>query len=489
MAVDEAAPSRKNRAFGILMTGSSISMFGSRISTVAFPMLVLNLSGSPLIAGLVAFASIAPGMLVYIPVGALVDRWRPGWVLLVSESGRGIAVAAVVVALAFHCHLSIYLLILAMFAEEILEIFSTLAERRYTGLVTKDDASRAQAYIEVRAHAVMLTGRPFGAFLFKLAPILPFAADSLSFLVSVASLILIRFKSVITEPPRITRAKPLRRDMGEAIGWFRRDKYALVTIALLAGTTLIAQALILIFLAEAHEQDLSSLSIGTVLAASGAGGALGSMATTRLPAWIKEFWLQIQMVVWLIALGGLAFWGGYSFLWIASAMTALGLTGAVGNVEFGTYLVENVPNEMLARVTSVGAVLAIGASAIGPVLGGLCMRAHDVRSAVLWLLLIVLVLAIGSFSAVGLRTDLLTRLTNFSSSLAEFRILVIAAIAGGCLPLWLHGYSPCAVSKEPEEICWGLDLNYEGSRLRSTSSGVEWTVAPGTAQDLQPVTM
>src|SRR5260370_10063025 len=65
------------RAFRILMAGSSVSLFGSRISTIAFPMLVLHLSGSPSVAGLVVFAAIVPSMLIYMPAGAMVDRLDP----------------------------------------------------------------------------------------------------------------------------------------------------------------------------------------------------------------------------------------------------------------------------------------------------------------------------------------------------------------------------------------------------------------------------
>src|SRR6185437_4502680 len=147
-------------AFRILMAGSLISMLGSRISTVAFPMLVLNLYNSPFFTGLVAFAAIAPSMIAYMPAGVLVDRWNPRRVMLFSELLRGLTVCSVVIALiAFAGRVNIWFLILAMVAEEILEIFSVLAERRYlSGLMEREKIASRQAYIEVRAHAVVLAG-------------------------------------------------------------------------------------------------------------------------------------------------------------------------------------------------------------------------------------------------------------------------------------------------------------------------------------------
>ena len=52
--------STRIRAFRLLLTGSSVSMLGTRISNIALPMLALYMTGSPIAAGWTAFAAIAP---------------------------------------------------------------------------------------------------------------------------------------------------------------------------------------------------------------------------------------------------------------------------------------------------------------------------------------------------------------------------------------------------------------------------------------------
>ena len=382
-------------AFRILMAGSSISMFGSRISTVAFPMLVLHLNNSPLVTGLVAFAAIAPSALVYVPAGALVDRWNPRRVMLVSELFRGLAIACVVISLAiFGQRTSIWLLILAMVAEEILEIFSMLADRRYlSGLMERDNMASRQAYIEVRAHAVVLAGRPVGPFLFELQPLLPFLADALSFLFSIGSLLVLRRSDEPVKRPERLAPKQLARDIGQGFSWLHKDRRAWLTVMLMAVTSLVAQALILMFLAEAHSKELSTVAIGVVLAASGAGGAAGSISFRFLPAEVRRFWLPIQMVAWSLALAFLFMAGGLSASCSAIAMFVLGFTGAIGNIAFGTYLVDNVGDDMIARVTGIGQMLAIGAAALGPVLGGAAIQHYGVQGAIQILLFMVVLLA------------------------------------------------------------------------------------------------
>jgi predicted MFS family arabinose efflux permease len=290
-----------------------------------------------------------------------------------------------------------------MVVEEILEIFSTLADRRYINcLVDRGNVSHAQACIEVRTHTVVLAGRPVGLFLFSLGPIFPFITDAASFVISMASILSIKskivaFRSTPVQPPR----RRFRDDVSDGFRWLRGDKYALITAALMAGTTLIAQALVMIFLAEAHAKQLSAFAIGVVLAASGVGGALGSVCARWLSPSARSLWLQIQMCAWCLALALLAISGERSFYWIAAAMAILGFTGAIGNIEFGTYLVENAGGRMLARVTSIGQMLAIGAAALGPVIGGTAMQRWGSHGAVLLLLFLVVVMAIISLGRPG----------------------------------------------------------------------------------------
>jgi MFS family permease len=434
-----------SRAFRILMVGSSISMFGSRISTVAFPMLVLDLNDSPLITGLVAFAVIAPSMLVYIPAGALVDRWNPRRTMLVSELLRGLVVALVVFSLlVFGRHVKIAFLIPAMVAEEIFEIFSTLADRRYlSGLMESDNMASRQAYVEVRAHAVVLAGRPIGPFLFAMNPVYPFLADALSFLFSIGSLLMIRRSDEPARESKRVHPRQLAEDVGQGVSWLKKDRRAFLTIILMAITSLVAQALLLMFLTEAHSYRLSTLGIGIVLAASGAGGAAGSIFSRLLPDGIDGFWLPIQMVAWSVALGVLALSGGFSVFWSALAMLVLGATGALGNISYGTYLVSKVADHMIAKITGLGGMLAIGAAALGPVLGGAAVQCYGVHDAIEILLGMVSLLVYFSLLTPEATNKIDEIYQSVSSSFYRSRAV-------------------------------GTNLLGQGARLRAIPTGVEW---------------
>jgi hypothetical protein len=87
----KTSPRRFTANFRLLMGGSFVSMLGSRVSSIACPLLVLALTGSAADAGRASFATLAPSVLAYLPAGALlIDRWDPRKVMLRSEMGRGL---------------------------------------------------------------------------------------------------------------------------------------------------------------------------------------------------------------------------------------------------------------------------------------------------------------------------------------------------------------------------------------------------------------
>jgi len=349
-------------------------MVGSRITIIACPLLALYVTGSPLAAGVVAFAATVPGIIGYIPAGALVDRLDPWRTVLLSECGRGAVVAALALSL-IHGRPSMAALIIAVVAEGVLEVFSTLADQRcIRSIVPPEQASSAQTQLEARTHMVVLAGRPLGAFLFSLAHALPFVTDSFTFVVSILSIIFLRSKRATPTATRRTPQQRLTSDIrdGLKLGW--HDSYVRAAITLKFGTTLVGQALIMVFLAEAHENRLSPATVGLVLAASGVGGVIGSLIAPRLPGPAKASLLLIQMIAWVAAFTFLAAGGAHSPARIAIVMGVMSLTGALGNIEIGTHLIRYFNERMLARMISFQRLAILSACALGPVIGGMLMQ-------------------------------------------------------------------------------------------------------------------
>jgi MFS family permease len=362
-----------DRALRWLLGGSAVSMLGSRVTSIAYPMLILYLHGSPVTAGLAVAAANAPSVLLYLPAGALVARWDPRETLLAAEVGRAIAIGGIVVMLAAHWA-NLWLIILVAVMEESLEVFSQLADRRcLQGLVDQERVRSAEASMEMRTHLAVLFGRALGGALFGVQACLPFVFDALSFVPSVGSLAVIRHSRPVSRPPRRRR---LSDEIRDGVRTLIRDPYARDASVLDAAMTMAAQALILVFLAQAHATGLRSLAIGAVLASSGVGGALGAVVSRRMPQRSGRGAVKLQPVIWSLVFGFLgvtslcAEAGTCWLTCMAIAMTVLGFTGAMANVELNTYLTKMIPDGQTATVFGISLQLSFAASALGPVLGG-----------------------------------------------------------------------------------------------------------------------
>ena len=414
-------------------------MLGSRITAVAYPLLVLAVTGSPLACGWSTFAAIAPSVFFYLPAGALVDRWDPRRVLFASELGRGAAISSIVISIALG-RPSLLILIGAAATEQTLGVFSVLAERRFTrSLVKRDQATSALVLGETRTHLVVLLGRPIGALMFGLAWVIPFAADACTFVVAMIALFHIRngrsdermtFGHMVAEfrwrlrsisagtisiilggRARVAGTTTLYErsheyrsghgtvrhmigEISEGFCWLRSNPFACLGLVFTTGTTFVGQAMIMVFFAEAHSQHLSSMKIGVVLAASGAGGVIGSVVASRLFPLMGYSLLQIQMLVWTLTFGALAY-GWQSYWYVSVAMGFLGFAGALGNIAIDTFIIRNA-GSMLARVISVDRLTSLSALALGPALGGALFENFGAQDAFETLFGITLTLVAGA---------------------------------------------------------------------------------------------
>ena len=84
-----APPLRRNLRFQTLWTGMTASTVGVSVADVAYPLIILAMTGSPALAGLFAAVQ-AVGMLAAgLPAGSLADRYDGRALVIAAEAARG----------------------------------------------------------------------------------------------------------------------------------------------------------------------------------------------------------------------------------------------------------------------------------------------------------------------------------------------------------------------------------------------------------------
>ncbi|MFC6085110.1 MFS transporter [Sphaerisporangium aureirubrum] len=367
--MSELPPLRRNFRFQTLWIGAATSELGTTLTWLAFPLLILAVTGSPAVAGLISAFRITTNLLVSLPAGVWVDRWDRRRILIVSEAVRFGSLTALTLAI-FTDQVAIWHIVVVAVANGTADAFFNPARAAaIRAVVAPEQRASAYAQEEARSHAASLAGPPLGGVLFALGRVVPFAVDALTYLISMVCVILAkvpRHPETATDQRQKTR---MRADIAEAGGWLWRQRGLRAGLAFSLVSNLVANALLLpvIVMIEAGGGD--SAVTGLVLAGMGLGGLLGAMVSARIGALLPPGRLMLAVVgffalmVCATALPFGAYWPAVPLFLAMVAVPAL-------NVALQVLVAALVPDAMMGRLTSFFGTASMGLTPLAPLVGG-----------------------------------------------------------------------------------------------------------------------
>ncbi|MFI9594728.1 MFS transporter [Nonomuraea sp. NPDC052265] len=375
----DIVPLRKNVRFQLLWVGSAVSELGSELTRLAMPLLVLALTGSPGLAGIVAGARTVAFLAIQMPAGVWVDRWDRRRTLITAQGLQAIA-SALLTALIITGHVQVWQFItLAVLDGLCVAFIGPVQETAIRGIVPTGQLHSAYAQEEARTHAAGLIGPPLGGLLYGLGRAVPFVVDTLTFIAATLFYALAKVpRRPAGEPPTSARddgeqQRPIRpsmrREAAEAIAWlWRRHGLREVTAAVMI-LNLLGGAFLIPLIVLVGERGGDARVTGTVLAGLGIGGLTGALLSGRISRLLPPGRLLLAVVTLFgAALAATALpWGAW---WPMIPLVFITLSTPSLNVVMGVVIARMVPEAMLGRM---GAVLGMGAMALkplGPVLGG-----------------------------------------------------------------------------------------------------------------------
>jgi MFS family permease len=368
------APLRRNRDFVLLQAGQLLSTLGNQTSFIAYPLLVLAVTGSPAKAGLVGFAGILPYPLFVLPAGLIADRLDRKRVMIVSDVVRALALSGLVAAIAAGDP-PFALIFAVAFVDGTMFAFFNIAEvGALRAVVPKEQLPRAAAAEQARLSTVILAGPPLGGFLFGLGRSLPFLADAISYLFSLVSVIAMRtpFQEEVSAPDGRLRAQLI-----EGFKWLWQQPFLRGCAVLFAFTNFAGNALYLLLVVAASRQGLSSTAIGTLIAIYGGLSLIGSLISPRVQK-LMSMRAILVVTLWLAIGTGLYVIEPNVWLLIAGVVPLALLNPSLNAVVIG-YRVATTPDRLQGRVNSVARLLAQVGAPLGPLVAGLLLDAYSPR--------------------------------------------------------------------------------------------------------------
>jgi MFS family permease len=370
-------PLWRNREFVLLQTAHLLSSLGDRVSFIAYPLLVLEVTGSPAKAGAVGFARLLPTVLFGLPAGVLADRYDRKRMMLGAHVFRGLVLGTLAAALLADSA-PFWLIFFAAFVQGMgSTVFQAAGAGALKAVVPRAQLPTAIGAIEARTSTVQLIGPPVGGVLFGIARSLPFVVHTASYAFAFICLALMRtpFQETRERDPASMRAQ-----IAQGFRFLWREPF-LRTCAFLYGLgNFSIPGLILVLIVVAERDGLSPGHVGLLLAVFAAAtlvGALGSPLFRRsLSAraiLLLEFWTGVGAIAYLVV----------PSVWVLlTALTVQGFVLPVTNSVVDGYRLAITPDRLLGRVETVSSQIGLAIAPLGPLVAGLLLSSTSPRATV-----------------------------------------------------------------------------------------------------------
>ena len=393
-ATEEAAPRPerlwRNGEFLRLWLGQTVSSVGSGIVKLAAPLLVLALTESSAMAGLVGGALMFPMVLLGLPAGALVDRLDRRRVMIACDVVRGLAVATVPLAWLLGGLSAWHLLGVALALGAGQSFFMIAQLAALPRVVARRQIAAAHALNSTSEGVAQLASPGLGGIIVAAGPtvvaggVMAYGVNGLTFLVSVLALVGIRTPFQGARPGGGERAW-LRSSIVEGLRYAWRERpIRLLMVFNMAHRLCFAPVLLTVVVLGRDELGLDPAAIGLLFSAAGAGGLTAAAVTPWLRRRVPVGW----HVVGIVGLHGLAIAlvAAASPIWlVALGLFVAGMMETMTGITQVSYRLGLIPDGLQGRANSVYRLLSFGATAFGTAGGGALIDLAGPR-AVMWLI-------------------------------------------------------------------------------------------------------
>jgi MFS family permease len=370
----EAVPAPAPRAsFVRFWAAATVSSFGSAVTAVAMPVLVVQLLGAtPLEVGVVNAAQFVPYALLGLFAGAYTDRWRRKPLLVWAGVGRALSLGAIPILWGMGL-LRIWMLVIVLLSFGAFSVFGFAAmQSLLPRLVPRTRLVTANARLDQTDATAQTLGPAIGGGLVGLlgAPV-AVAVDAISYLLDAAMCASIR----VDEPRPAARNRNLRAEIREGLQWTYRHR----TLGPLAASTHIwflanGAAMTVLSLFALRSLGFTAFTFGLLLAVFGIAGLFGASIAPRVGVRLGSGRVVIVArvaypIVWLLVAIAPATVVGEVVLFVALSLQ--GIAAGVENSNEMGYWQARTPDELLGRVNATRRAANRTAGALGALLAGL----------------------------------------------------------------------------------------------------------------------
>lgn len=394
-AARQSPPARRSQ-FGRYWAAAAITSYGTAVTSVAMPVLVIEqLHASPVQTSVANAAQLVPYAALGLVAGAYVDRWRRQSVLVWSSIGRSLSLACVPVLFLFGV-LSIPMLVVALLAFGTFSVFGFAATQSLLPrLVPGNELVKANARLDQTDATSMTLGPALAGVLVRwLGAPVAIVVDSVSYLLEAALV-----RSLRVDEPRVAVSeRHLWAEIREGLSWTYRHPVlgrlaASTHVWFLANgiamTTMQWLALRTLHMGSARfSLLLATLGVATLAGASCAAWAGRRWGAGRVVLLARG----LYAVAWLALVMGVAVGQGLVAVFVAQAV--FGVAAGVENSNEMALWQSVTPDRMMGRVNASRRSVNRTVGAVGAVAAGLLIQYASIQFTVALVVVIFAVAAL-----------------------------------------------------------------------------------------------
>lgn len=361
----------RHRSFRLFWTGQTLSQIGTWMQSVAQGWLALELSDDPLVVGLVSAAGSLPVLLLSLPAGVLADRTDKLRLVTMTQALMLVQASALWVLVGTGRVTVGWLIALAAF-NGILQAADVPARQSLVvELVGRDDLLDAIALNSTGFNLARIVGPSIAALVIaSLGLAWCFGINALSYMAVLGGLLAIRRPPPVIATPTLSPIEGLREGLR-----YVRSTPTIATLLLLTAVYSVCGLpyLTLMPVFARNVLGLDAAGYGTLLSCVGIGAITGALLLASMGRRVRRG--QLLAVAALSFASLLIVFSFVRSYPIAAALLVLcGLTMILTNAITNGLLQTTAPDEFRGRVMSVHALLFIGLSPAGALIGGAVAR-------------------------------------------------------------------------------------------------------------------
>lgn len=368
-----------NPAFRRFWSAHTATQFGTQISFLALPLLAIEQFGAgPLEVAALGALEFLPYLLIGLPAGVWVDRWRRRPVMIATDLGRAGALLSIPVAWAAGVLTMPQLFVVAAITGLLSVFFDVAAQSHLPSVIARDRLVDGNAKLETSNAAARIAGPSVaGSLIQVMGAASAIGVDAVSYLVSAVLLRGIRqpetsIRQTTSKVPRF------RAELFDGLRFVVADR-RLLAIAASSGFGNLAagvfDAVYLLYLVEGL--DLAPTTIGIIYGAGNAGLLIAAFFSVRLAQRVDRRWLLVGSAA------------ARSLGFAVAPLAALGMTPLLltfgRTLVAGSVMIYNVqqvslrqtitPGPMLGRVNATIRAVSWGTIPFGMIGGGIIASA------------------------------------------------------------------------------------------------------------------